>query len=78
MKKLVFSAVALVAFTFAGMANNNISVENLDPKCDNIAHDTYYIWIGNGFSEDTARKKAEEAKADCEKELTKPSYEIGG
>lgn len=71
MKKVLFSTIALVAFSFAGMANNEGKEVVLDPKCDNIARDTYYIWYGNGFSDEVARQKAKEAKDSCEAELKK-------
>lgn len=32
MKKLMFSAIALVAFSFAGMANNEVKEEKVDLK----------------------------------------------
>lgn len=68
MKKFIFSAVALVAFSFAGMASEvEINQESfiLNSRCNSIAHDTYHTWIGNGFSDEVARAKANEAKAAC-------------
>ncbi|MBF6641307.1 hypothetical protein IVB69_07430 [Flavobacterium sp. J49] len=77
MKKLFFSAVALVAFSSVSMANTvEKETESLkivvSTVCDSIAYDTYHTWYGNGFSDEVAREKAKQAKADCEKELAKP------
>jgi opacity protein-like surface antigen len=78
MKKLVFTALAAVAFSGVAMANDLAVKEKaaivLSADCDGIAHDTYYIWYGRGYSEQESREKARAAKADCEanppKEIT--------
>jgi|GEM_PF-5943002 len=74
MKKFMFSAIAMMAFSVGSMANT-LESENktliLSNVCDSIAHDTYHIWQGNGFEDEVARAKAKEAKDACEEELKK-------
>lgn len=75
MKKLMFTAIALVAFSGISMASTvekkveSKSMEFVSDVCDEIAYDTYYIWVNRGFGEELARTKAREAKADCKKIL---------
>ncbi len=69
MKKLIFTAIAMIAFI--GIANANTEKEKnskllISNVCDEIAYDTYNIWYGRGFSDEVARKKAKEAKDNCE------------
>ena len=63
MKKIMFSAVALVAFSFAGMANNSVEkeIESIDLKgevnenvegvgdCEAYRKITYVGAVGDGF-----------------------------
>jgi hypothetical protein len=78
MKKLLFSAVALVAFSSVSMGNtlnleSNKLIVALSPACDAIAYDTYHTWYGNGFSDEVARAKAKTAKTECLAEEKKKS-----
>ena len=78
MKKLFCTAIAMIAFSSVSMANTaekdnkSIILIAASNVCDSIAYDTYHVWYGNGFSDEVAREKAKQAKADCEKELAKP------
>ena len=71
MKKLFFSVIALVAFSGISMASvvevkvESKSIVLVSDVCDEIAHDTYYIWVSRGFGEELSRDKAREAKAAC-------------
>lgn len=77
MKKFMFTAIAMIAFVGTSMAETGdkqirlntfikFSSELLD--CKGIAHDTYFIWISRGASEDIARTQSKKAKSDCEAE----------
>ena len=77
MKKMIFSAVALVAFSFAGMANEieekkvEAKVEYTETGCHNVYLDTYQSAIDNGANETQAGKVAWDAYKSCtEKVLT--------
>ena len=68
-----FSAVALVAFSFAGMANEVVEkkVESTQTGCHNVYLDTYQSAIDNGANETQAGKVAWDAYKSCiEKVLT--------
>ena len=71
MKKLMFTAIALVAFSGISMASTvEVKVKSnlmvlVGDVCDEIAYDTYYIWVSRGFGEEFSREKAREAKAAC-------------
>jgi hypothetical protein len=70
----MFSAIALMAFSVSSMGStleNNFSLV-LSDVCDSIAHDTYYMWYGNGFLDKFARMKANEATAASRKKLKNP------
>lgn len=73
MKKLMFTAIALVAFSGISMASTvEVKVESnlmvlVGDVCDEIAYDTYYIWVSRGFGEEISREKSREAKAACKK-----------
>lgn len=81
MKKLLFSAVALVAFSFAGMANNGVKeVETKETKkeetlkekdlwdCVLLAGEVY-AKLKKNFSEDEAAENAVAYYEDCVKDL---------
>lgn len=77
MKKVFFSAVALVAFSFAGMANEVVEkkveskVESTQTGCHNVYLETYQSAIDNGANETQAGKVAWDAYKSCtEKVLT--------
>lgn len=77
MKKFMFSAVALIAFSFAGMANTG-GEEKLEMKklileidCDKVAKDVWWAWWGNGASAAVADVKKAEAKKACEDDKKK-------
>lgn len=69
----MFTAIALVAFSGISMASTvEVKVESnlmvlVGDVCDEIAYDTYYIWVSRGFGEELSREKAREAKAACKK-----------
>ena len=71
MKKLFFTAIALIAFSGVSMASVvEVKVESksmvfVSDICDEIAYDTYYIWVSRGFGEELSREKAREAKEAC-------------
>ena len=75
-KKMIFSAVALVAFSVSGMANEieEKKVENVETTstgCHNVHLDTYQSAIDNGANETQAGKVAWDAYKSCtEKVLT--------
>jgi hypothetical protein len=75
-KKMIFSAVALVAFSFAGMANEieEKKVETVETKsvgCHTVYLDTYQSAIDNGANNTQAGKVAWDAYKSCtEKVLT--------
>lgn len=70
MKKMIFSAVALVAFSFAGMANEieETKVENVETTstgCHSVYLDTYQAAIDNGASDSQAANVAWAAYKSC-------------
>jgi hypothetical protein len=79
MKKLLFSTMAVLAFSVSGMANT-VELEELIKSessmaltikaidCDKVASDVWWSWWGNGFSAETADAKKAQAKKDCEDE----------
>ena len=79
MKKLMFSAVALVAFSFASMANNEVKevevketkkevVKRLG-KCDLLSADVYDAYIAGGATVEYAHDKSIEAYQNCLNDL---------
>ena len=75
-KKMIFSAIALIAFSFAGMANEieEKKVENIETTstgCHSVYLDTYQSAKDNGANETQAGKVAWDAYKSCtEKVLT--------
>lgn len=79
MKKMIFSAVALVAFSFAGMANEieeeRVIINNSDTCC--IVHDLAYdLAISEGADSETAGKAANIAYENCLKTSDKKSVSL--
>lgn len=73
MKKFLFSAVALVAFSFAGMANNEVKevevketkqVKKLG-KCDQLANDVMDAYEANDYTPEEAYEYGLAAYKDC-------------
>jgi hypothetical protein len=65
MKKMIFSAVALVAFSFAGMANEIDEerveiqkIENEPQDCNSMRQILYLSYIAAGFSHAEASAEA--------------------
>ena len=75
MKKFMFSAVALVAFSFAGMANETIEKVETNKKviakslmttdCDKLANDTMDVYEAAGWSVEEAYEKGLEVYNVC-------------
>lgn len=70
MKKLFFTAIALVAFSGVSMANiaekeTKLVKVLVSGVCDEIAYDTYWVWYSRGFGDEFSRAKANAAKAEC-------------
>ena len=78
MKKMIFSAVALVAFSYAGMANEieekkvetllakNESVKaTVEVDCDKLANDTMDVYEAAGWSVEEAYEKGLEVYNVC-------------
>jgi hypothetical protein len=61
----------LVAFSKISMASVvEVKVESksiilVSDVCDEIAQDTYYMWVSRGFGEELSRNKAREAREAC-------------
>lgn len=70
---MVFSAVALVAFSFAGMANNEVKEEKetetqevlLKKSCASVYLDTYQAAVDNGANDQQAANVAWAAYSSC-------------
>jgi hypothetical protein len=61
MKKMIFSAIALVAFSFAGMANEiederveTKKIENEPQDCNSMRQIMYLAYIGAGYGHSAA------------------------
>ncbi|RBA29652.1 hypothetical protein [Flavobacterium tibetense] len=75
MKKMIFSAVVLVAFSFAGMANEiNEKVETnrkviaksfMTTDCDKLANDTMDVYEAAGWTVEEAYEKGLEVYNVC-------------
>jgi hypothetical protein len=70
MQKMIFSAVALVAFSFAGMANEIEEkkvekVETTNTGCHSVYLDTYQSAIDNGANDRQAGNVAWAAYKSC-------------
>ena len=61
----MFSAVALVAFSFAGMANNEVKILIVDPSCDDAMFDAMDWAIEEGFDDQTVANVGNWAYANC-------------
>ena len=88
MKKVIFSAIAMIAFVGSSMANDIAEVpvkvlnkiqstvkSKAEIDCDKVAKDVWWSWWGNGFSAETADQKKAQAKKDCEDEKKKVTRE---
>jgi hypothetical protein len=65
---MIFSAVALMAFSFAGFANEIEEKKELKKElntCDKVAESTYNLWMTAGASETYAYTKSLSAYKDC-------------
>ena len=70
---MVFSVVALVAFSFAGMANNEVKEEKVETKqvvlklskCDQLANDVMDAYEANDYTVEEAYEYGLAAYKDC-------------
>lgn len=79
MKKFLFSAVALTAFSFSSMANNEVKEKPTQKQveesktevvlklnvCDQLAANVYNQGINNGLSSEQAYNNSSNAYNDC-------------
>ena len=73
MKRFFYTTAAVVAFAFSGMANTiELDFEASNQiDCDKVAREVWWAWWGNGASAETADRKSQEAKKECEDENAK-------
>jgi hypothetical protein len=65
MKKLVFTALAVVAFSGAAMAENQqVLIEAVEDNCSDVHHETYKEFVALGLEEE-AGAEAFAAYKDC-------------
>lgn len=74
---MIFSAVALLAISVSGFANNKLEDLLLDPSCDDAAFDAMEWAFEEGFDDQTVANIGNWAYANCwlrQKSVNNPSF----